>query len=42
MGRAMEVVELVDDSAGVRAKMVGVDGTGGAGRGKDNIVAEAV
>ena len=41
-GRVVEVVELVDDSAGVMAKMIGVGGTSGAGRGMGNIVAEAV
>ena len=42
-GKASEVVELVDDSAGVRTIVViGVSRASGTGRSKDSIVAEAV
>ena len=41
-GRDVEVVELVDDSAGVWTMVIGVSGTSSAGRGMGSIVAEAV
>ena len=41
-GKVVEMVELVDDFAGVWTIVIGVGGTSRIGQSKDNVVTEAV